>query len=159
AQDVQEGEKRIESLRLASSANVLLQHPDGNVESAALLSIRSLRVGYSPEAEGDLYEALQHLYTRQIFLGHTNTIESVAFSPDGRYSLTGSADNSARLWDASTGQELRQFLGHTNTVETVAFSPDGRSIVTGSTDNAVRWWDANTGQEMRAPTAMKSTVF
>src|ERR1035441_3743473 len=53
-------------------------------------------------------------------------INSVAYSPDGRYVLTG-GDNAARLWDAATGQLLRVFAGHALPVNSVAFSPDGRS--------------------------------
>jgi len=50
------------------------------------------------------------------FQGHTSDVNSVAFSPDGRQVLPGSVDKTARLWDATTGQELRQFPGHTDWV-------------------------------------------
>jgi hypothetical protein len=63
-------------------------------------------------------------------------VESVSFSPDGRYIVSGSWDNTLRLWDASTGREIEGFdgRGHTDHVESVSFSPDGRYIVSGSLD-------------------------
>jgi WD40 repeat protein len=79
----------------------------------------------------------------------SNTVNSVAFSPNGRFILTGSLDRSARLWDATTGQVMRAFIGHTNSVTSVAFSPDGRYALTGSADFTARLWDATTGQVVR----------
>jgi WD40 repeat protein len=67
--------------------------------------------------------------------------ERVAFSPDGARVLTGSLDNTARLWDAETGQELRAFEGHEERVKAVAFSPDGARVLTGSADKTARLWD------------------
>ncbi len=83
------------------------------------------------------------------FSGHTSSVTSVAFSPDGQYVLTGSADGTARLWDASSGESLRTFTGHTAWVSSVAFSPDGRYVLTGSKDGTARLWDAASGESLR----------
>ena len=64
----------------------------------------------------------------------------MAFSPDGRSALTGSADKTARLWDAATGLPRGPALRHDGAVLAVAFSPDGRSALTGSDDNTARLW-------------------
>ena len=48
---------------------------------------------------------------------HTHTVSSVAFSPDGQWALTGSHDDTARLWDAATGEVLRTFRGHEDSEE------------------------------------------
>ena len=73
--------------------------------------------------------------------GHTGWVNSVAFSPDGKRIVTGSRDDTARIWDAETGKELQKLEGYASTVNSVAFSPDGKKIVTGSTDGTARIWD------------------
>jgi len=74
----------------------------------------------------------------------------VAFSPDGQYAATASNDNTARLWDVQTGQEIRQFIGHTENIWSVVFSADGKTIATASNDGTARLWDVQTGQELRS---------
>ena len=54
----------------------------------------------------------------------------------------------ARIWVAATGQELRSLSGHTGPVTSAAYSPDGKFIVTASYDQTARIWDAATGQEL-----------
>jgi len=78
----------------------------------------------------------------------TGYIRSVAFSPDGRFVLTGSADDTARSWDAATGQQIRTFTGHTEGVLSVAFSADGRYVLIGSHDTTAGLWDAATGKQL-----------
>ena len=72
----------------------------------------------------------------------------MAFSPDGRRIVSGSYDETVKVWDAATGQEILTLKGHTGCVLSVAFSPDGRRIVSGSDDKTVKVWDAATGQEI-----------
>ncbi|MDZ4790084.1 MAG: TIR domain-containing protein, partial [Hyphomicrobiales bacterium] len=84
------------------------------------------------------------------FAGHTENVLDVAFSPDGRTLLSGSTDNTLKLWDAGTGREIRSFAGHTRGVYAVAVSPDGRTLLSGSVDNTLKLWDAGTGREIRS---------
>ena len=75
---------------------------------------------------------------------HQGFVLAVAYSPDGKIILTGCADGTARLWDASTGQPIGPPMRHENGVEAVAFSPDGTTVLTGSIDNTARLWDVDT---------------
>ena len=70
------------------------------------------------------------------FEGHTSSVYSVAFS--GKQVVSGSADNTVRLWDVESGAELRKFEGHTKYVTSVAFS--GKQVASGSQDKTVRLW-------------------
>jgi len=96
-----------------------------------------------------------HLARRQIeggamtCYGHTDWVTSVSFSPDGQRIASGSYDDTIKLWDAETGEELGTLKGHTNWVNSISFSHDGRRIVSGSEDNNVKLWDAETGEELR----------
>jgi hypothetical protein len=62
--------------------------------------------------------------------------------------VTGSEDNTARIWDAATGHELAKLVGHEASVTSIAITPDGSRIITGSQDNTARIWDATNGQEL-----------
>ena len=73
--------------------------------------------------------------------GHSEGIETVAFSPDGSKVLTGSYDGTARLWEAATGKELAQL--NAGRVTNLSFSPDGNLIMTCHFDGRVLFWLAN----------------
>ena len=72
-----------------------------------------------------------------------------SFSPDGKRIVSGSDDDTAKVWDVQTGQETFTLKGHSDSVTSVSFSPDAKRIVSGSGDKTVKVWDANTGQETR----------
>jgi len=80
--------------------------------------------------------------------GHTDWVESVSFSPDGKFIASGSWDGMVCLWDVSSGKEIRRMEGHTGWVESVSFSPDGKFIASGSSDGMVRLWDVSIGREI-----------
>ncbi|KAF5314805.1 hypothetical protein D9758_018578 [Tetrapyrgos nigripes] len=84
--------------------------------------------------------------------GHTDWVKSVAFSPDGRHVVSGSADRTIRIWDTQTCQQVGEPLeGHIDWVWSVAFSPDGRHVVSGSQDMTIRIWDMQTCQQVGEP--------
>ncbi|HEX4945411.1 MAG TPA: TIR domain-containing protein, partial [Blastocatellia bacterium] len=81
--------------------------------------------------------------------GHSDSVWSVAFSPDGRMLASGSWDGSAKLWEVASGQEKATLTGYGYSVESVVFSPDGRTLASGSGDNRIRTitlWDVASGQ-------------
>jgi WD40 repeat protein/DNA-binding SARP family transcriptional activator len=139
---------RAESQRLAVEANRLLER-GGNSDLIALLSLRSVQIQYSSEGDAALLGAMALDYPRRI-LSTDGQVYAVAFSPDGRYAITGSNDPPvAQLWDLQTGQSLRTFSGHTKPLTSVSMSPDGKYLLTSSWDNTARLWDVQTGQEVR----------
>jgi uncharacterized delta-60 repeat protein len=78
---------------------------------------------------------------------HEDWVNAVAFSPDGKYVVSGSGDGTARAWEAQSGQEVAR-MTHEDPVYAVAFSPDGKYIVSGSEDGTARVWEAQSGQEV-----------
>ncbi len=85
----------------------------------------------------------------RVFAGHTDRVTSVAFSPNGKQILTGSNDQTARLWDTTNGQVLLTLEKHTAKVNSVAFSPDGKLLLTGASDGVAIVWNAANGQILR----------
>ncbi|MDX2163429.1 MAG: NB-ARC domain-containing protein [bacterium] len=84
-------------------------------------------------------------------------VNSVAFSPDGKW-IVSASDNTVRVWDAATGAAVRTLTGHEDDVNSAAFSPDEKWIVSASGDNTVRVWNAATGAEVRVLTGHTDIV-
>jgi WD40 repeat protein/serine/threonine protein kinase len=123
---------------------------DNNLPGAMGIILQLLPNGgserqYTPEALSVLQEARAVDKKLLAMTGHSDTVQSVAFSPDGLKILTASDDRTARVWDAGTGQQLL-VMKHAGRVTSAAFSPDGKRIVTASLDKTARVWDAVTGQ-------------
>jgi len=75
-------------------------------------------------------------------IGHTARVNTVAYSPDGRFIVSGADDATVRLWHAKTGKPYRQTLyGHTGPVLYVIFTSTGRSLISAGSDGTMRAWD------------------
>lgn len=77
----------------------------------------------------------------QVLQGHEGAVSMGVFSPDGKSVITVSFDQTVRVWDAESRNELRQYTQHTAPVFCLAVSGDGSTMVTGAQDNTLRIWD------------------
>ncbi len=131
---------------LATQAQELLKDP-ALILRATLLSIESVR--QLPESAGSqaLANALQKMPISISRTTHNGPVSALAFSPDGKWVVSGSEDNSARVWNAASSKEISRLIFN-GPVSAVAFSPDGKWVVSASEDNTARVWEAATGKEI-----------
>jgi WD40 repeat protein len=85
-------------------------------------------------------------------LGHIDAVTSCDISPDGRYIVSGSLDNTFKLWDFNTGENIATVKKHSRWVKKVKFSHDGRYIATAGLDRRVYLWDTKIVANSRSPT-------
>lgn len=93
------------------------------------------------------------------FVGHTEQVQCLALSPDGKFLVTGSRDRSVREWEVTSGKQLRSFQGHREQVTAVAMRPDGKQVASASEDGAVRLWDLSAADEHRALTEATDALW
>nr|MDO8110933.1 TIR domain-containing protein [Candidatus Sigynarchaeota archaeon] len=91
--------------------------------------------------------------------GHTDTVNTCAFSPEGITIVSGSRDKTLKLWNILTGQEIRTLEGHSYGVYSCAFSPDGTTIVSASDDAKLKLWNARTGEKISTLVGHSSLVW
>jgi len=78
--------------------------------------------------------------------GHEGCVTAVAVTDDGRHAVSGSLDNTLKVWDLASWQTVATLVGHEGGVLAVAVTPDGRHVVSGSRDKMLRVWDLASGQ-------------
>ena len=90
---------------------------------------------------------------------HQDRINAIALSADGKLALTGSEDNTARLWETATGEAVGPPLQHHGSIVAVALSADGKIALTGSRDNTARLWETATGKPIGRPLEHQGSVL
>ncbi|MHC5855588.1 protein kinase domain-containing protein [Nostoc sp.] len=90
--------------------------------------------------------------------GHSSSVNSVAISPDGQtLASSGSYDETIKLWNLATGEEIYTLIGHFSSVNSVAISPDGKTLASSSW-NSIKLWSLATGEEIRTFTGHSGSV-
>ncbi|HEX5734101.1 MAG TPA: hypothetical protein VF131_14805, partial [Blastocatellia bacterium] len=150
----EEREETSRHLLYAASMN-LAQKASEEGDSSRVQELLNAFLPASPIPEsGDLrgfdwYYLWNHNYKDKAALkGHTNFIQSVAFSTDGKTLASASRDNTVMLWDVTTQQNLTTLKGHTSYLYSVAFSPDGKTLASAGDDQTVKLWDISTGENL-----------
>ena len=81
--------------------------------------------------------------------GHTSSIISVVFSPDGKLLASAGVDKTIKIWDVATGQELKTLPAETSFQDSIVFSPDGKFLASGGKDKIIKFWDIVSGQVIK----------
>jgi len=99
-----------------------------------------------PDNAARLWDAATGRQLGPVLAGHKNGVWWAAFGPDGKRAVTGSADQTARLWDIEKVGASVVLSGHTGRVSYVLYSSTGARVVTASEDATLRLWDGRTGE-------------
>ena len=141
--------------RLASQAELAMRSPEpGNwFNQGLLLGVQAFRLdSVSPVTLSALKNGLDGAENLHRSWYTDSSISAVAFSPDGKYVVSGSKDKTLRLWEVASGKPVgAPWQGHEHLVEAVAFSPDSKYVVSGSADSTLRLWEVASGKPVGAP--------
>ena len=91
------------------------------------------------------------------FEGDYGVVHSIITTPDGKYVVLGSYNNTIKLWDLQSGKMLRTFKGHGSWISSAAVTADGKYIVSGSVDGYIELWDLKGGELQMTYSAFNDT--
>ncbi|MBR2025659.1 MAG: hypothetical protein IKA07_00820 [Alistipes sp.] len=74
-------------------------------------------------------------------IGHTDQINHISYSSDGRYILSASKDKTIKVWETKYGHCVKTYKGHLGPVNSAFFSPDGTNVISASDDGTIKIWE------------------
>jgi WD40 repeat protein/tRNA A-37 threonylcarbamoyl transferase component Bud32 len=80
--------------------------------------------------------------------GHSQKVNVVAISPNGKILVSGSDDYSIKVWNLATGKLIHTLAGHSDSVHALVMARDGKTLVSGSDDNTIKVWNLETGKQI-----------
>jgi len=87
---------------------------------------------------------------------HTETVDALVYSPDGKILATGSWDTNILLLDANAFTTLHTMKGHSSSILQLTFSTDGKTIISNSKDYEILYWSVATGKKVQESTVVDS---
>ena len=143
-----EQQRRLATAHELSSAAIA--NLDLDPERSILLALEAARTSFAqdgtvlPEVEGALRRAIQ---ADRVLLS-IPTSGNLAYNPEGEMLAIGGDQGRLSLWDAATGEQIRELLGHEELISDLAFSQDGRILVTSGFDSKVYLWQVPSGRQL-----------
>jgi WD40 repeat protein len=144
-------QERAEAYRRAMYTNNLAMAKEA-IDRGEFRRAQKLLKACEPDLRGWEWQHLNYVSADpciRTLRGHSDDVNWLALSPDGRQIASASGDETVKIWDMATGSEVRTLRGHSDSLEAVAFSPDGKRIASGADDGVIKIWDAASGAEVK----------
>jgi WD40 repeat protein len=137
-----------------TAAHSMVLSQDGRILITG--SYRKIKVWETSSAQNQKNsQDTQPIYT---LMGHSHIVSSLAISADAKFLVSGSQDQTIRVWNLATGELVHTLKGHRDTVNTVALSPDEQIIASGSADKTIKLWHLQSGELLGTFTGHTHTV-
>lgn len=94
--------------------------------------------------------------SQRTFVGHSDAVTSVCFSPDNKFIVSGSSDKTIKVWDIASGSQMKDFTEHIETINALEFTKDGKYLLSASDDHTLKLWDINAEKSVRTFTCLSS---
>ncbi len=91
--------------------------------------------------------------------GHTDWVESLFITKDGKYLVSGSMDKTIKVWDLATGKLFKTLTNHAAGVNALAQSADGKYFASSSLDKTIKLWNVSTFEEITSLGNQENTVL
>jgi WD40 repeat protein len=155
-------------VKYLSTAKVALGEKNFQKAAAFAQSARNLP-GFerAPEALEIWTKLYQHLPRKALmggweeltFSGHTDRVTSICLTEDKYYAISGSWDDSIRVWDILSGKCIRVIKGHASWVTSICLHPNGKTLISASRDSFLKSWEIQSGKCLATFKGHKDIVY